>query len=715
MAQILVLLKYTVTWRMEVAMSILKHQKLITLFGLSLLMSLSSPAQAQWPTLDLTAIKEGISSKIELVKQSKIVTEATKLGGKMNSAIGDAKSSITKFAGDNLEKAKKKAEKLQKEKERLEEKKKKLEEKKEKLEKQKKKIEKAKKAMEEAKKLKEDAEKKIQEGKDMVNDVKSQVDEAKQMAADAQAAVNDAKATAQGAIADAKSTVGEVKSTVNDAKSTVGDAVGTVREEKNELQSAIGGQSGSAAADSSFVDDYVAQYEAGINSDAKIYEQMPAADSEAVSETLPAAGDVAAEPADEAETALAPAAGDMSAVVAPEDMSAQQPVAAVTGAAQTVTGGKQLNRRPFGRKDMTAGTAAVQSSAVSTVTGTLQTAPAAVSSAAIGQAATSATSAATPSAAVETAPAAVKTQAVGRSIRTRASAAPSAVSAAAAGQVATPATSAATPSAAVETAPAAVKTQAVGRSIRTRTSAAPSAVSAAATGQAATPATSAATPSAAVEAAPAAVKTQPARRSFRQRATIKKDNQASLFELKQSVNLAAGSYSETLMFGAEDSGESIPDGVIHNGEYEETIIPDTIVDYCNIGVDQLQDTSVMQNCLKQLITHQSDSDNQVAEEGKALFTKATAEIAIATVAESMQQKVIAAKYQEQVQDKREETLASASTSRDDSGGLAMTNSGEQTLLNALSAMAAAQLSIDAFNQVGGFTKEDLGETEGEDE
>ena len=714
MAQILVLLKYTVTWRMEVAMSILKHQKLITLFGLSLLMSLSSPAQAQWPTLDLTAIKEGISSKIELVKQSKIVTEATKLGGKMNSAIGDAKSSVTKFAGDNLEKAKKKAEKLQKEKERLEEKKKKLEEKKEKLEKQKKKIEKAKKAMEEAKKLKEDAEKKIQEGKDMVNDVKSQVDEAKQMAADAQAAVNDAKATAQGAIADAKSTVGEVKSTVNDAKSTVGDAVGTVREEKNELQSAIGGQSGSAAADSSFVDDYVAQYEAGINSDAKIYEQMPAADSEAVSETLPAAGDVAAEPADEAETALAPAAGDMSAVVAPEDMSAQQPVAAVAGAAQTVTGGKQLNRRPFGRKDMTAGTAAVQSSAVSTVTGTLQTAPAAVSSAATGQAATPATSAATPSAAVETAPAAVKTQAVGRSIRTRASAALSAVSAAAAGQVATPATSAATPSAAVETAPAAVKTQAVGRSIRTRASAAPSAVSAAATGQAATSATSAATPSAAVEAAPAAVKTQPARRSFRQRATIKKDNQASLFELKQSVNLAAGSYSETLMFGAEDSGESIPDGVIHNGEYEETIIPDTIVDYCNIGVDQLQDTSVMQNCLKQLITHQSDSDNQVAEEGKALFTKATAEIAIATVAESMQQKVIAAKYQEQVQDKREETLASASTSRDDSGGLAMTNSGEQTLLNALSAMAAAQLSIDALNQVGGFTKEDLGETEGED-
>ena len=49
-------------------MSILKHNKLPALLGLSLLMSLSSPAAAQWPTLDMAAIKEGIQSKIELVK-----------------------------------------------------------------------------------------------------------------------------------------------------------------------------------------------------------------------------------------------------------------------------------------------------------------------------------------------------------------------------------------------------------------------------------------------------------------------------------------------------------------------------------------------------------------------------------------------------------------------------------------------------------------------
>ncbi len=178
-------------------MSILKHNKLPALLGLSLLMSLSSPAAAQWPTLDMAAIKEGIQSKIELVKQSKIVTQATELGGKMNSAIGDAKSSVTKFAGDNIEKAKKKAEKLKKEKERLEKKKEKLDKLKEKADKMKEKAEKAKKAMNDAKQFKEDAMNKVNEAKQMVDDAKSTVNEAKQMAAEA-------KATAQGAINDAK-------------------------------------------------------------------------------------------------------------------------------------------------------------------------------------------------------------------------------------------------------------------------------------------------------------------------------------------------------------------------------------------------------------------------------------------------------------------------------------------------------------------------------
>lgn len=41
-------------------MSILKHNKLPALLGLSLLMSLSSPAAAQWPTLDMAADRKSV-------------------------------------------------------------------------------------------------------------------------------------------------------------------------------------------------------------------------------------------------------------------------------------------------------------------------------------------------------------------------------------------------------------------------------------------------------------------------------------------------------------------------------------------------------------------------------------------------------------------------------------------------------------------------------
>lgn len=269
-------------------MSILKHNKLPALLGLSLLMSLSSPAAAQWPTLDMAAIKEGIQSKIELVKQSKIVTQATELGGKMNSAIGDAKSSVTKFAGDNIEKAKKKAEKLKKEKERLEKKKEKLDKLKEKADKMKEKAEKAKKAMNDAKQFKEDAMNKVNEAKQMVDDAKSTVNEAKQMAAEA-------KATAQGAINDAKSTVNDAKTMVNDARSTAQGAISDARATVNDVKSTASGAINDArmqvndargvvadvlpqdeSANDSFVEDYVAAYEDSINSDSKVYEQLPA-------------------------------------------------------------------------------------------------------------------------------------------------------------------------------------------------------------------------------------------------------------------------------------------------------------------------------------------------------------------------------------------------------------------------------------------------------
>lgn len=684
-------------------MSILKNQKLLTLFGLSLLMSLTSPAQAQWPTLDMTAIKEGISSKIELVKQSKIVTEATQLGGKMNSTIGDAKSSMTKYAGDNIEKAKKKAEKLQKEKERLDKQKEKMDKLKEKAEKQKEKMEKAKKAMEDAKKMKEDAEKKIQEGKDAVNDAKSQVDEAKQMA-------NDAKATAQGAISDAKSTV-------NDAKATAGDAVGTVKNKRDELQSDLGTSdnagNGSTGSDSSFVDDYVADYEAGINSDNMVYEETPAtpensgkspedifdnvnfeafqglhesqmSDKEILDVLQnPLTDEMVANMREKGvdektinsitfQKGLKALSGGASTSETPAATDTAAPVSETAAPAAAVTAnGQALKRQAFGRKAVSV--KAQANEVVNTETAAASAGPAVSGSAKALRAVQ------------------------GNNLRSILDKA--AVSAATDGNGTASASSL---SAEANKAVAGQKTLSVpaaGRNVRTLSNTAVSATSGAA--------------AASTEAAPAA--TVPATRGFRQRAIIKKDTkslqQGVWLETLDTVKLAGYQKSETLMFGAEDSSEEIPDGVVNNGEYDETIIPEELVEYCKVGVSKLQDTSVMENCLKSLIKHQSDKDSQVAEQGKSIYTKVMADAVTSLVAESMQMKNTAANYEEKVLDKLEEDMGSSSTTRDDSGALAMTNKELQYQMNKMLTIYSAQLSLNALSQVGGFTKEDLGEDE----
>ena len=84
-----------------------------------------SHAFAPIPTIDASAIAEGIMTNIELVKQSKIVTEATKEAGEIKSAIGTAKSSLSDLenseAAEAIEKAKKEKENFEKAKEAYEE------------------------------------------------------------------------------------------------------------------------------------------------------------------------------------------------------------------------------------------------------------------------------------------------------------------------------------------------------------------------------------------------------------------------------------------------------------------------------------------------------------------------------------------------------------------------------------------------------------------
>lgn len=642
-------------------MSILKHNKLPALLGLSLLMSLSSPAAAQWPTLDMAAIKEGIQSKIELVKQSKIVTQATELGGKMNSAIGDAKSSVTKFAGDNIEKAKKKAEKLKKEKERLEKKKEKLDKLKEKADKMKEKAEKAKKAMNDAKQFKEDAMNKVNEAKQMVDDAKSTVNDAKQMAAEA-------KATAQGAINDAKSTVNDAKTMVNDARSTAQGAISDARATVNDVKSTASGAINDArmqvndargvvadalpqyeSANDSFVEDYVAAYEDGINSDSKVYEQLPA--EEAISpmeadslnnsfmengQPLP---DIAGIEGIENLQMRGAVSETMDTISVQEglvsgaktDLNSELPqVKTLEKAAPATVNGKVLGRRAFGREKISE----VQRSA-----GNLKESVALSS---------------------EAAPVANKL----KTLKTDKALAKPAV-------MRSKATAEVKKVNAVTDTPKAVNSPKPNERLKS---------------------------------------------GFRQRAIINKEPQVldkgAWLDKGETIKTATYQHSETLMFGAEDGLSDIPDGVVSNGDYDETIIPETLVNYCKFGVDKLNDVTMMQNCLKELIKHMSDKDSQVAAEGKAIHTKILSEAIIAAVSESMALKNAAANYGEKL-DKQEEDMGSASSSRDDSGALAMTNKEMQFVINKLLSSQTTLGSVEALKLVGGIDYADFGEDDDE--
>ncbi len=180
----------------------------------------------------------------------------------------------------------------------------------------------------------------------------------------------------------------------------------------------------------------------------------------------------------------------------------------------------------------------------------------------------------------------------------------------------------------------------------------------------------------------------------------------------ETIKTASYQHTETLMFGAEGGLSDIPDGVVSNGDYDETIIPESLVNYCKFGVDKLNDVTMMQNCLKELIKHMSDKDSQVAAEGKAIHTKILSEAIIAAVSESMALKNAAANYGEKL-DKQEEDMGSASSSRDDSGALAMTNKEMQFVINKLLSSQTTLGSVEALKLVGGIDYADFGEDDDE--
>ncbi len=128
------------------------------------------------PTVDATAIAEGVKSNIELVKQSAVVAEATSITGEINSAIGSAKSTISSLG---LEDAQKAAEKIQKEKENLEKAKAEYDKYKAEYDAQKQKLEEGKAAYE---KHKAEIEQGISDAQEIKSDISSTINSVQQQA-----------------------------------------------------------------------------------------------------------------------------------------------------------------------------------------------------------------------------------------------------------------------------------------------------------------------------------------------------------------------------------------------------------------------------------------------------------------------------------------------------------------------------------------------------
>lgn len=174
-------------------MSMNRNSFIRIMAGISILLA-SSSAIALIPTVDFSAIGEGVKSNIELVKQSSIVAEATSLTGEINSTIGSAKSSISQLG---IEDAQKEVEKLKKQKENLEEAKKEYDKYKSELEAQKQALEDAK---AEAERYKNEAQSAVNDVKDVTAAAQSGLSEAKDMASGVKESVSGAADTVSGAI-----------------------------------------------------------------------------------------------------------------------------------------------------------------------------------------------------------------------------------------------------------------------------------------------------------------------------------------------------------------------------------------------------------------------------------------------------------------------------------------------------------------------------------
>lgn len=597
--------------------------RLLTLSGFLSLAVLPRHAAAQWPTLDISSVKEGISTNIELVKQSKVVTDAMATAGKINAGIGDAKASVSKFAGDNLAKAQEKMKKLQEEKERIEKKK------------------------EEYEKIK----KEIEEKKEAMEDYKRQAEALK---ADAEGYIADAKEMKDAA----SDVISTVKDDVSSASSSAGVSSGnadlntTSAVAEAEPQTAVSGRTAFGSVQSE------SEYQvAAPTSDAKNY-------GEAVSETSAVAGISEIAEDDTAEA-------DVQAL-AEEQLRLKEEQEALDKEKAELEVDAMFAKTPEEKAAVEEKMKALDAK-YEDLNGRMSENAAQLAAAQEQTAA---------EAAVET-PAENKAVPAGRR-----------------------------PFGMPEKAAAVTdennddKQPVDEREKDEDKEPQPFHRAKILDGETSTkmeiPESHRAkildTYEAPVDHTPKILE-QSRQQSGNSSGGFRKRAVQRSSALQNGRHYASRSFSETMVF-ADLAGGSVPDGTV-NGVF---ILSDRLAQECEINVADLEDEKVMDECIKKLVKAKSDNDASIAQEATAVYKTIMQETVNGLIAESMAQKNEAANYETKVLEEMEKKIAQTKNSRDDTGGLSLTNMETQYLLNRILTIYAGQLTLDTLNEVSGFDK-----------
>ena len=597
--------------------------RLLTLSGFLSLAVLPRHAAAQWPTLDISSVKEGISTNIELVKQSKVVTDAMATAGKINAGIGEAKASVSKFAGDNLAKAQEKMKKLQEEKERIEKKK------------------------EEYEKIK----KEIEEKKEAMEDYKRQAEALK---ADAEGYIADAKEMKDAA----SDVISTVKDDVSSASSSAGVSSGnadlntTSAVAEAEPQTAVSGRTAFGSVQSE------SEYQvAAPTSDAKNY-------GEAVSETSAVAGisEIAEDDTAEADVqALAEeqlrlkeeqealdkekAELEVDAMFAktPEEKAAvEEKMKALDAKYEDLNGRMSENAAQLAAaQEQTAAEAAVETSAEN------KAVPAGRRPVGMPEKAAAVTDENNDD----------KQPVDEREKDEDKEPQPFHRAKILDGETSTK--------------------MEIPESHRAKildTYEAP------------------------VDHTPKILE-QSRQQSGNSSGGFRKRAVQRSSALQNGRHYASRSFSETMVF-ADLAGGSVPDGTV-NGVF---ILSDRLAQECEINVADLEDEKVMDECIKKLVKAKSDNDAAVAQEAAAVYKTIMQETVNALIAESMAQKNEAANYETKVLEEMEKKIAQTKNSRDDTGGLSLTNMETQYLLNRILTIYAGEMSLNALKEISSFDK-----------